>query len=63
MTAGRVHPDVAAAAELLAGLAGPEQPRGADLDQVLYGWYLAMSPLPTRSGTPGPADVDLRGAL
>lgn len=57
------HPDVDAAAELLAGLAGPDRPSGADLDQILYSWYLAMTPLPRRSGTPGPADVDLRGAL
>jgi hypothetical protein len=57
------HPDVAAAARLLAGLAGRDEPRGPELDQVLYGWYLAMTPLPHRTGTPGPADVDLRGAL
>ncbi|MFI6319980.1 T3SS effector HopA1 family protein [Nonomuraea sp. NPDC050556] len=54
-----IHPDITEAGILLAGLP-PGQP---DLDQVLYLWYLARSPLPTRPAVPTPVDLDLGNAL
>ncbi|SDH91847.1 hypothetical protein SAMN05421505_12662 [Sinosporangium album] len=54
-----IHPDIPAAAELLAAL--PED--RYDLGEVLYAWYLASTPLPSRPAVPSPLDVNLGGAL
>lgn len=52
-----IHPDLVDAAALLAGLPGDPQ----DLEQQLYIWYLARTPLPPKPHGIGP--IDLGSAL
>ncbi|WP_307729819.1 T3SS effector HopA1 family protein [Acrocarpospora macrocephala] len=54
-----IHPDIPRAGALLAGFPADKP----DVEEALYSWYLAMTPLPVRVGGPTPVDVNLAGVL